>query len=607
MSMTHHYKSNLRDIYFNLFEMNGVQNYALGKGPYANMDEDTMKDILKTFEGVCQDDFARSFVESDRVPLQLTDEGDVILPEGLKQTMKSFFDGEWHRMELPEHLGGYGIPRSAYWGAYELMVGANPAATFYLFGNFVAMAIDGMGTETQKQRFVQPILDRHWGGTMVLTEPNAGSDVGAGRSKARHIEGDVYELEGVKRFITNGDFDGVENIVHLVLARPEGAGGGTKGLSLFVVPKYWVNEDGSLGERNGVFCTNIEKKMGLKGSATCEMTLGENMPCRGLLLGEVHSGIAQMFNVIEFARMAIGVKSASTLSTAYLNSLEYAKDRVQGPDMKNAMDKSSPRVSIINHPNVRRNLYQQKAYAEGLRALNLYVGSLQDKVALAEAAGDQELAEDLALRNDLLLPIVKGFGSEKVYQLLSDSLQVLGGSGYCMDYPHEQYIRDQKIDTLYEGTTHIQSLDLIFRKIVRDNGASLKTFLKDVELTISSEEGGEELAEARGALAKALHSLGSMFEGLLPKMMESVYHVGLHGNRILMALGETVVAWLLIRQAAVAATKLPDAVGADAHFYKGKITAARFFARERLPEVTLHQKVVSNSVLDLMELQEEDF
>ena len=363
MSMTQHYQSNLRDIFFNLFEMNGVQNYALGKGPYANMDEETVRHILTTFEGVCTDDFATSFVESDRVPLRLDDEGNVFLPEGLKQTMETFFKGEWHRMELPEHLGGYGIPRSAYWAAYEMMVGANPAATFYLFGNFVAMAIDGLGTQAQKDRFVKPILDGHWGGTMVLTEPNAGSDVGAGRSKARHIEGDLYELEGVKRFITNGDFDGVENIVHLVLARPEGAGVGTKGLSLFIVPKFWVNEDGSLGARNGVVCTNIEKKMGLKGSATCEMTFGDVMPCKGLLLGEVHSGIAQMFNVIECARMAIGVKSASTLSTAYLNSLAYAKERVQGPDLKNAADKSAPRITIINHPDVRRNLMQQKAYA----------------------------------------------------------------------------------------------------------------------------------------------------------------------------------------------------------------------------------------------------
>lgn len=607
MSMTDHYKSNLRDIFFNLFEMNGVQNYGLGKGPYRDMDEETLRGILEAFEGVCKEDFANSFVASDRTPLKLTDEGDVLLPEGLKKTMQAFFDGEWHRMELPQHLGGYGIPRSAYWGAYELMVGANPAATFYLFGNFVAMAIDGMGTEAQKQRFVQPILDRHWGGTMVLTEPNAGSDVGAGRSKARHIEGDVYELEGVKRFITNGDFDGVENIVHLVLARPEGAGVGTKGLSLFIVPKFWVNEDGSLGERNGIFCSNIEKKMGLKGSATCEMTLGENMPCRGLLLGEVHSGIAQMFNVIEFARMAIGVKSASTLSTAYLNSLEYAKDRVQGPDLKNALDKSSPRVTIINHPDVRRNLTQQKAYAEGLRALNLYVGSLQDKAALAQEAGDEDLARDLAHRNDLLLPIVKGFGSEKVYQLLSDSLQVLGGSGYCMDYPHEQYIRDQKIDTLYEGTTHIQSLDLIFRKIFKDSGTTLKSFMNDVSLTLRAEEGGEELAEARAALEEAMKSVGRLFEGLLPKMMESVYHVGLHGNRILMALGETVVGWLLIRQAALALECLPSAAGDDVHFYRGKIAAARFFARERLPEVALHERVVGNSVLDLMELQEDDF
>jgi alkylation response protein AidB-like acyl-CoA dehydrogenase len=607
MSSNQHYKSNLRDIQFNLFEFQKVQDFALGKGPYTNMDFETSKDILTNFEAMCRDEFSTSFVESDRVPLKLDSEGNVTLPEGLIKTIDLFYEQQWNLLELPEHLGGYGIPRSVYWASFELIVGANPAACFYLLGNFIPVIIDRLGTESQKKRFIQPSLDGHWGGTMVLTEPSAGSDVGAGRTKATHVENDIYEIEGVKRFITNGDFNGTDNILHLVLARPEGAVAGTKGLSLFVVPKFWVNEDGSLGERNGAFCTNIEDKMGLKGSATCEMTFGGDVSCRGLLLGDVHEGIRQMFHVIEYARMGVGVKSAATLSTAYLNSLEYAKDRIQGPDLKNMLDKSAPKVAIINHPDVRRNLMQQKAYSEGFRALNIWTATLKDKSALAAAAGEEKQAKDLDKQNDLLLPLVKGFASEKVFALLSDALQVLGGSGYCRDYPHEQYIRDQKIDTLYEGTTHMQALDLIFRKIMRDSGEQLRNIMSGMANTLGSEEGGEALVEERMALGKSMAAVQGMLESMLPKAMESVYHVGLHGNRILFSVGDTFLGWLLIRQAAVALEALPNAVGADVAFYEGKIAAARFFAKERLPEVICNQKVIAGSELNLMELSEEAF
>ena len=285
--------------------------------------------------------------------------------------------------------------------------------------------------------------------------------------------------------------------------------------------------------------------------------------------------------------------------------MEYAKDRVQGPDLKNMLDKSAPKVAIINHPDVRRNLMQLKAYSEGLRALNIWTASLKDKSTLAALAGEAEQAKDLDKQNDLLLPIVKGFGASKnSFALLADALQVLGGSGYCKDYPHEQYIRDQKIDTLYEGTTHMQALDLIFRKVMRDNGKQLTNIMTNMANTLASEEGGDTLADARVALGKSMAAMQGMLEGMLPKAMESVYHVGLHANRILFSLGDTLIGWLLIRQAAVAVEALPDAVGDDVAFYQGKIAAAKFFAQERLPEVVCNQKIIAGSVLDLMELDE---
>src|SRR5690606_19439112 len=351
------------------------------------------------------------YVASDRVPLELDKEtGTVTLPEPLKRSIRSALEQGWTMLSLPESLGGAGAPPSLVWAAFELTAGANSAVAFYLFGSLIASVIDRLGTPAQKQRIVAPMLARHWGGSMVLTEPDAGSDVGAGRTKARHVEGDVWELEGVKRFITNGDFDAAENIVHLVLARPEGAGPGTKGLSMFIVPKFWVNEDGSLGERNGVYCTSIEHKMGLKGSATCELTFGERHPARGLLVGEVHDGIRQMFHVIENARMAVGSKSMATLSTAYLNALEFAKIRVQGADLTRATDKTAPRVRIIEHPDVRRMLMTQKCFAEGMRALCLYTASVQDAIELAGGHGSADNSE-LDKLNDLLLPLVKGYCS----------------------------------------------------------------------------------------------------------------------------------------------------------------------------------------------------
>jgi alkylation response protein AidB-like acyl-CoA dehydrogenase len=596
---TNHYKSNLRDIYFNLFEANEP---VLGKGPFAQLDEATVRDLLAGIDRVSREQISPSFAAADHKPLAL-DKGSVKLPDEMKKALDAWYAGEWHKTELPESMGGLGAPPSVVWAGMELTSGANPALVFYMFGGTIARVIDSLATESQRKRYVQTMVERRWGGSMQLTEPSAGSDVGEGRTKAKHVKDDVWELTGTKCYITNGEYDYPENIVHLVLARPEGAGPGTKGLSLFIVPKFWVNEDGSLGERNGVICTHVEKKMGLKGSSTCVMSLGEDTPCRGLLVGEVHDGIRQMFKVIEHARMSIGVKSMSTLSTAYLNALAYAQDRVQGPSILKIMDKTSPRVRIIEHPDVRRMLMLQKSLAEGMRALVLYTGSVQDKIELAGGHHSKDTG-GLDKLNDLLLPLCKGYNSEKTYELLGQALQVFGGAGYTQDWPMEQYIRDQKIDTLYEGTTHIQALDLLFRKIARDNGETLMKLLGEVGAFASS---GDDLKAEREALGKTLGSLQGIFGVMLPRMGESFFHVGLHANRILFALAETVIGWLLLRNASIALKKLPAASGAEKSFYEGKVAAAKFYVKEVLPNVALHKKVIESGDLSLMEVSEAAF
>jgi len=596
-----HYRPNLRDIFFNLFEVLGIQSSVLGRPPFAGMDEDSARAALEGFLEVLQATWVPAYASGDREGARFDGQGSVALPAGFAAALAAYHEGGWNKLELPESLGGYGAPPTVRWAAFELMAGANPAVCFYTLGTPMAAIIDALATPAQRARFVTPMLEDHWGATMVLTEPGAGSDVGAGTTRAHHVAGDEYRLEGVKRFITNGDFDAASNIVHVVLARPEGAGPGTKGLSLFLVPKYWVEPDGSLGERNGVVVTKVEHKMGLRGSATCELTLGDGAPCRGLLVGEVHDGIAQMFHVIEYARMGVGTKSMATLSSAYLNALDYARLRTQGADLAHQADKSAPRVAILRHPDVRRMLMLQKSFAEGLRAVVLWTAHVQDQVAQRGGHGAME-ARALDALNDLMLPLIKGYGSEKVYELLALSLQCFGGSGYCQDYPIEQYIRDQKIDSLYEGTTHIQALDLFFRKIARDRGATLQLLLGQIGAT--ADELPAELAIEQAALRTGLADLQAIIAAMLGKLGQSVYHVGLQGNRILFALAELVIGWRLAVNARAALRARPS-TGEDAAFYRGKLAAARFYAREVMPGITAARKLVEASALDLMELPDD--
>jgi hypothetical protein len=603
MTQAPHFKSNLRDIFFNLFEVLDVGRTTLGREPFAQMDEATAREALRSLEKLCTAELQKSFVESDRVPLTLDDQGDVKIPPGIRAGFDLFYETGSHLLNLPEHIGGLGGPPSIGWAGFELTAGANPVLAFYLFGAFAARTIDRHGTEDQKRRFIPSLVEKRWGASMVLTEPDAGSDVGAGRTKARHVSGDVWEIEGTKRFITNGDFDGVENIVHMVLARPEGAPGGTKGLSLFLVPKFWVDETGQIGERNGAFVTKVEKKMGIKGSATCEMSFGDGKPARGLLVGGVHDGIKQMFHVIEQARMAVGFKSAATLSTAYLNALEYAKERVQGPDLLRAADKTSPRVAILRHPDVRRMLMSQKAHAEGMRALCLYTAWIQDQVEI-QGGHEAKAAADLDKLNDMLLPLVKGYNSEKAYEQLALSLQTYGGSGYIQDYPIEQYVRDQKIDTLYEGTTQIQAQDLFFRKIARDGGATLQKIFGEIEATLGATPPALEAEKA--ALGRALTDVKGIYGIMMGKVAESLYHVGFQGNRILFATAELVIGWLLLKQAIVAHAAL-DAKPEERAFYEGKLAVASYWSKNVLPALTLTRKLVEQSSLELMSLPDDAF
>ncbi|MGC5016494.1 acyl-CoA dehydrogenase [Streptosporangium sp. DT93] len=613
-----HYKSNVRDLEFNLFEVFGRRD-VLGTGLFADLDEDVVRSILKEVDRLATGVLADSFEEGDRTPPVFDPQaGTVTMPEGFKKSFAAYRDAGWTNLGLPAELGGPGLPSSVNWALAEMVLGANPAVWMYSSGPAFAHVLHTIGTEEQK-RYAELAIERQWGATMVLTEPDAGSDVGAGRAKAVRQDDGTWHIEGVKRFITSAEHDLSDNIFHLVLARPEGHGVGTKGLSMFLVPKYHADlETGELGERNGVYVTNVEKKMGLKVSTTCELTFGGKHPAVGTLIGERHEGIKQMFMIIEHARMMVGSKAIATLSTGYLNALAYAKERVQGADLTQMADKSAPRVTITHHPDVRRELMLQKSYAEGMRALVMLTATYQDDVLVAEHEGGRN--EHAEAMNDLLLPLVKGVGSERSYEMLSRSLQTLGGSGYLQDYPVEQYVRDAKIDSLYEGTTAIQGLDLFFRKVLRNQGVALGSLHADIAAFAASEAGNGRLKAERALLAEAADEVKAMADTMAGWALGSlevpaeVYKVGLNTTRFLLALGDVVIGWLLLRQAEVAlavlgsSTEAPgSAVRGDAAFYTGKVAAASFFAQSVLPRVAAERRTLEATDQSLMELPEEAF
>ncbi|SNR66810.1 hypothetical protein SAMN06265360_1148 [Haloechinothrix alba] len=615
-----HYKSNIRDLEFNLFEVLRIQEH-LGTGPFAEADQDVTRTVLNEVNNLVAGVVADAFVDGDRNPPEFHPEkADVTMPESMKRALRATVEAGWDRMSLPVELGGFGIPPTVAWSVSELYLGANPALFFYMAGKTFARILHENGNEEQK-RWAEIAIERNWGSTMVLTEPDAGSDVGAGRAKAVKQDDGSWHIEGVKRFITGAAQDDMtENIFHLVLARPEGPDiepkPGTKGLGLFFVPAHHFDaETGELtGERNGVYVTGVEHKMGIKASTTCELTFGQHgTPAKGWLVGDKIDGIAQMFDVIEHARMMVGTKAISTLSTAYLNALEFAKERVQGADMTQMVDKTAPRVTITHHPDVRRALMTLKSYSEGMRALYLYTASYQDRIMLGKASGeDVDLAERV---NDLLLPIVKGGGSERSWTLLgTEALQTLGGSGFLQEYPIEQYIRDGKIDTLYEGTTAIQSLDFFFRKIVRDKGQALTHVAGEITQFIDSESGNGRLKEERALLKQALDDVQGMVGAMIGELtasqeeQENVYKIGQHSVRLLLSTTDLLVGWQLQRQAEIALAALDNGASEkDKPFYEGKIAAASFFAKTVLPELSSRRKIVESADNTLMNLDEAAF
>jgi 3-(methylthio)propanoyl-CoA dehydrogenase len=581
------YRADLRELSFVLFEQFRLGE-LLGKAPYAAWGVDEAKAVLEATERFAREVLGPLNASGDREGCRL-ENGQVRTPKGFQAAWKQLYESGFKTVSISEEHGGQGAPRSLQVLVEELLSGANPAFNMYpglAFG--AAETILECATPEQAKRYAPRMLDGTWGGTMCLTEPHAGSDVGSAKTSARRLPGGRYAIRGTKVFISGGDHDLAENIVHLVLARIEGAPPGTKGLSLFMVPKNRIAAEGTVGESNDVAVGSIEHKMGINGSATAVLNFGENDGCQGELVGTVENlGMSQMFRMMNGARIAVGIQGLATAAAAYQNAVEYARDRKQGPHYSHWRDPTAPRVAILEHPDVRRMLMDLKSHTEGIRALLVKLAWHGDQ-ATALTGRDDEKAAYHRGQVDLLTPLVKSFASDEAFRLAAVAIQVYGGAGYLKDHPVEQYTRDAKIYSIYEGTNHIQAMDLVGRKMGQQGGAHFQAFLQDVA-------GFVEAHRADPTLGKAVELLAAGQEALMASAMTllgwsqagGLGLIGLNANRFLTMMSQVAVGWLLLEGAALAqkALSVPSLPEGEKAFYAGKVQGALWFARNVLPSV----------------------
>jgi len=545
-------------------------------------------------------------VDGDRIGARF-DNGTVTVPESFHRAWNALKEGEWLALTEDPEWGGQGMPRSVASAALNILQSANFA--FLMYGGLshgAGKLIETFGTDEQKKLFVRKLFTGEWTGTMLLTEPQAGSDVGALETTATPNDDGTYSIVGNKIFASSGEHDLVENIIHPVLARIEGAPAGTAGISLFIVPKIRVNEDGSLGEPNDVVCTGVEEKMGIHGNATASISLGSKGQCRGLLLGEANKGMRSMFLMMNDARLLVADQALASASAAYLYALDYARTRVQGRDLRHMRDKAAPGVPIIQHPDVRRMLMTMKVYVEGLRSLSLYVAHCFDRMAITEEPDEQSRLQGMV---DFLIPIAKAYTTERSLNVCDLAVQVYGGYGYIKEYPVEQLLRDCRITPIYEGTNGIQAMDLLFRKLGQDGGRPILDIAGEIRDTIAAAAEVERTAGMADAIEKALIRLEEVGRHLGTTAMYGKLPVAAaHAHPFLEVCGDVMVAWMLLWRARVAAQAL--AAGAkrkDEAFYEGQVRSAEFYTQNILPVTLGKMDVILSGSSVVVDIPEEAF
>ncbi len=602
------YKADLREIKFVLFEQLGLAELLQGR--YGDWDEDTTNAVIdEVYRFACEMSGPYNAI-GDQEPAKLVD-GQVIAPPGFKAAWDRVYRDGWKNLSGPEEYGGQGAPHVISAAVEEFLSGSNTAWSMYPgLTAGAAEVISHFGTERQKKLWVGRMMNGEFAGTMCLSESQAGSDVGSATTTAYKQPDGTYKIKGTKCWISGGDHDLANNVVHLVLARIEGAMSGTKGLSLFIVPKIRVGEDGTLGQRNDVTVPSIEHKMGINGSSTCVLQFGDDDACLGELVGGAeHQGMRQMFLLMNFARIGVGIQGMAIASTAYLNALEYAKERKQGSSIKNFKDPAAARVAIIEHPDVRRMLLDMKARVEGIRMLILKLAIHQDRADSLKGKDDAGAAYHTS-QIDLLTPLVKAYGSDQAFRVCESAIQVYGGAGLTRDFPVEQYCRDSKVFSVYEGTNHIQALDLVARKLGQNAGAGTQAFLGDIAKFCAANKDHAELGVAVANLSKAHESVaGTAMQFLMWFQGGQMERVPLVANRFLEMMSELAVGWLLLDAAAIACekTKTVAAGHPDAAFYAGKKAAGIFFARNVLPGVVNSAKIIAAGDTSPLDIPDDGF
>lgn len=533
--------------------------------------------------------------------------GKVTVPESFHKAYELLKEGEWVSMPENPEWGGQGTPSVVTLAAFDYLVGANCAFMGYPgAAHGVGKLIEAFGTAQQKNLFLRKMYTGEWIGTMMLTEPQAGSDVGALITSAVKNDDGTYSITGNKIFISEGEHDLTENIIHAVLARIEGAPAGTKGISLFLVPKIWVNDDGSLGDFNDVVCTGIEEKMGFHGNSTCSLTLGGKGKCRGTLLGEENKGMRAMFLMMNMARLLVGVQGFGCASSAYMYAVNYARERIQGKNLLKMMDKNAPSVPIIQHPDVRRQLITMKVYVEGMRSLLYYVGMCEDKVNISE--GTEEKAKYQGII-DVLIPIAKGYVTDRAFEVCNYGIQVYGGYGYIKDYPMEQLLRDCRLTMIYEGTNGIQAMDLLGRKLGMNKGKPFMDLLGEMQKTIAIAKKISGLEDFTAKVEEAVNKLGEVGLHLgMTAFSEKVLNAFAFAYPFMEVTGDVVLSWMLLWRATIAAQKLE--IGGkkkDVAFYEGQLKSAEFFLNSILPITLGKMKTILTTNGAAVEISEDSF
>ncbi len=596
--------SDRRDIDFVLHEQFKIETFSKHE-KYAEFNKKTVDLIVSEARNLAVKEILPTRKEGDEVGC-VFEKGEVKAPECFRRPFELLREGEWTAMTEDPDYGGQGMPATLHMAASEYFNGANyPLMMYPGLTHGAGKLVETFGTEDQKKKYLKNLFTSKWGGTMLLTEPEAGSDVGALTTTAVKNDDGTYTITGQKIFISSGDHDLTENLVHPVLARIEGAPAGTKGISLFLVPKYRVNDDGSLGEFNDVTCVGIEEKMGIHGNATCTLALGEKGQCIGELLGEENKGMRAMFLMMNEARLLVGMQGFACATSSYINSVNYAKERVQGRHLLKMFEKDAPGVPIIQHPDVRRMLLTMKAYIEGMRSLLYYVAWCEDMTKMSDSEEDKEKYQNLV---ELLIPIAKGYVTDRAYDVCNLGMQIYGGYGYIKEYPQEQLVRDCRITMIYEGTNGIQSMDLLGRKLGMKKGKLVMDLMGEINAVINDGKQNEETKEYAEALEASLNKLGEVAMHIgKTAMSEKVLTAFAYSYPFMEVCGDVVMAWMLLWRANIAVAAKEKAKKKDLPFYNGLVRSAQFFTKTVLPTTEGKMNAILATDSAAIDIDEESF